>query len=214
MKRVLLTSVCLAACAGLAGTAAGADLRPAPYAPAPYAAVPYYNWSGFYVGLNGGGGWGSSTWNGFPSFNTSGGLIGGTVGYNRQFGPLVAGVEGDLDWAHIQGGGICTFGCQTTDRWLGTVRGRLGYAADRWMPYITGGLAFGNFQAASTLGTSDTTNAGWTIGAGVEYGIVSNVSLKAEYLYVDLGNFNCTACAVSSVNSTANIVRAGVNVHF
>jgi outer membrane immunogenic protein len=216
MKRVLLTSVGLAALAGFAGAAAGADLsRPAPYAPAPYLA-PYYNWTGFYVGLNGGGGWGTSTWSGFSSFNTSGGLIGGTVGYNRQFGPLVAGIEGDLDWANIKGGGICTFGCQTTDNWLGTVRGRLGYAADRWMPYITGGLAFGNFQAASTIGNSNTTNAGWTVGAGVEYGLVSNVTVKAEYLYVNLGNFNCATCnlPVTTVSSTANILRGGVNVHF
>src|SRR3954447_12745494 len=113
MKRILLS---LAALAGLGGAAVAADLpRAAPYyAPAPYAAPAYYNWTGFYVGVNGGGAWGSSQWNGFPSFNTSGGLIGGTVGYNRQFGPWVAGVEGDLDWAHIQGGGVCAFGCQTT----------------------------------------------------------------------------------------------------
>jgi outer membrane immunogenic protein len=214
MKRVVLS---LAALASLGGGALAADLpRAAPYyAPAPYVAQ-YYNWTGFYVGLNGGGGWGSSQWNGFSSFNTSGGLIGGTVGYNRQFGPWVLGVEGDLDWANIQGGGLCTFGCQTTDKWLGTVRGRAGYAIDRWLPYVTGGLAFGNFQASSPLGTGSTTNAGWTLGAGVEYGIVSNVTVKAEYLYVDLGNFNCVACnpAGMTVNSTANIFRGGVNVHF
>ena len=215
MKRILLMSVGLAVLAGFNGVAAGADLRPSPYAPAPYV-LPYYNWTGFYVGVNGGGGWGSSTWSGFSSFNTSGGLIGGTVGYNRQFGQFVAGVEGDLDWANIQGGGICTFACQTTDKWLGTVRGRLGYAIDRWLPYVTGGLAFGNFQAQSNLGTSSTTNAGWTIGAGVEYGIVQNVTVKAEYLYVNLGDFNCNTCnlPVTNVNSNASILRGGVNVHF
>jgi outer membrane immunogenic protein len=216
MKRILLMSVGLAALAGFSNVAAGADLsRGTPYAPAPYA-VPYYNWTGFYLGLNGGGGWGSSTWSGFSSFSTSGGLIGGTVGYNRQFGQFVAGIEGDLDWAKIQGGGVCSFGCQTTDRWLGTVRGRVGYAMDRFMPYVTGGLAFGNFEATSTLGNSNTTNAGWTIGAGVEYGLITNVSVKAEYLYVDLGNFNCATCnvPVTNVSSTANILRGGVNVRF
>jgi outer membrane immunogenic protein len=215
MKRVLLMSVGLAALASFSGIAAGADLRPAPYAVAPYA-LPYYNWTGFYVGVNGGGAWGSSQWAGFSTFNTSGGLIGGTVGYNRQFGQVVVGVEGDLDWANIQGGGICTFACQTTDKWLGTVRGRVGSAIDRWMPYAPGGLAFGNYQAQSNLGTSSTTNAGWTLGAGVEYGIVPNVSVKAEYLYVNLGDFNCNTCniPVTNVNSTANILRGGVNVHF
>jgi outer membrane immunogenic protein len=215
MKRVLLTSVGLAALAAFSSVASAADLRPAPYAAAPYAA-PYYNWTGFYVGINGGGGWGNSTWTGANSFNTSGGLIGGTVGYMRQFGPLVAGIEGDLDWANIQGGGLCTFACQTTTNWLGTARGRVGYAFDRWLPYVTGGLAFGNFEAASNLGKSDTTNAGWTIGAGVEYGFVPNVSVKAEYLYVDLGNFSCNTCniPVTNVDAHTNVVRAGVNVHF
>jgi outer membrane immunogenic protein len=215
MKRILLMSVGLAVLAGFSGVAAGADLRPGPYAPAPYV-LPYYNWTGFYVGVNGGGAWGSSTWSGFSSFNTSGGLIGGTVGYNRQFGQVVAGIEGDLDWANIQGGGICSFACQTTDKWLSTVRGRLGYAIDRWMPYVTGGLAFGNFQAASNLGTSNTTNAGWTIGAGVEYGLAPNFTVKAEYLYVNLGDFNCNTCniPVTNVSSTASVLRGGVNLHF
>jgi outer membrane immunogenic protein len=218
MKRVLLASAGLAALMIFAGSAIAADMYAAP---SPYAApslsyvVPNSTWNGFYVGANGGGAWGSSTWSGFSSFNTSGGLVGGTVGYNRQFGQIVGGVEGDLDWANIQGGGVCTFGCQTTNNWLGTVRGRLGYAGGTWMPYVTGGLAFGNFQAGNIFGTSNTTNAGWTLGAGVEYAFAGNWTVKAEYLYVDLGNFNCATCIVgTNVSSTMNIVRGGVNFHF
>ena len=201
----------------LSGPCFAADFPSTPTPPpAPYAAPPPYSWSGFYLGVNGGAGWGSSTWSGFSNFNTSGGLVGGTVGYNRQFGQIVGGVEGDLDWANIQGGGVCTFGCQTTNNWLGTVRGRVGYAGGTWMPYVTGGLAFGNFQAGNIFGTSNATNAGWTIGAGVEYAFAGNWTAKAEYLYVDLGNFNCTTCniPVTNVSSTINIVRAGVNFHF
>jgi outer membrane immunogenic protein len=83
------------------------------------------------------------------------------------------------------------------------------------MPYVTGGLAFGNFQAGNVFGTSNTTNAGWTLGAGVEYAFAGNWTVKAEYLYVDLGNFNCSTCiAGTSVNSTMNLVRGGVNFHF
>src|SRR2546428_682554 len=61
-------------------------------------------------------------------------------------------------------------------------------------------------------------NAGWTVGAGLEVGLVSNVSLKAEYLYVDLGNFNCGLnCGLvpgGNVSFTTNIFRGGANVRF
>jgi outer membrane immunogenic protein len=84
------------------------------------------------------------------------------------------------------------------------------------MPYITGGLAVGNY-AASTLGLSNTTtNAGWTIGAGIEFAIAGHWTAKAEYLYVDLGKFNCSCGAATNenVSFTTNLVRAGVNYHF
>jgi hypothetical protein len=146
MKRMFLALVSLAA---LTGTAAAADLPPR-MAPQPYykapVAVPVYNWTGFYIGINGGGGFGSSTWDRTGSFHTSGGLVGGTVGYNYQFGQGVVGLEGDIDWANINGttNTACPFGCKTSDHWLSTVRGRLGYAADRFMPFVTGGAAFGD----------------------------------------------------------------------
>src|SRR5580700_6172480 len=150
MKRVFLALVSLAA---LTGTAAAADLPPR-MAPQPYykapVAVPVYNWTGFYIGINGGGGFGRSTWDRTGSFNTSGGLVGGTVGYNYQFGQGVVGLEGDIDWANINGttNTACPFSCKTSDHWLSTVRGRLGYAADRFMPFITGGAAFGDIRAS------------------------------------------------------------------
>ena len=152
MKRVLLACVGIVA---LSGAAAAADLpvAPAPYYKAPVYA-PAYNWSGFYLGINGGGGWGRSTWTTTGPFDTSGGLVGGTLGYNYQVNQVVLGVEGDIDWANINGSTNtgCTAvggtGCATGDNWLSTVRGRLGYAADRFMPYITGGAAFGDIKAS------------------------------------------------------------------
>ena len=120
MKRVFFALVSLAA---LTGTAAAADLPPRP-APAPYykapVAVPVYNWTGFYIGINGGGGFGRSQWDTTGGFNTSGGLVGGTVGYNYQFGQAVVGVEGDIDWADINGttNTACPLGCKTSDHWL------------------------------------------------------------------------------------------------
>jgi outer membrane immunogenic protein len=221
MKRVFFALVGLAA---LTGTAAAADLPPRP-APAPYykapVAIPVYNWTGFYIGINGGGGFGRSQWDSTGGFNTSGGLVGGTVGYNYQFGQGVVGLEGDIDWANINGttNNLCPFGCKTSDHWLSTVRGRLGYAADRFMPFVTGGAAFGDIRASTPgFAGANQTNAGWTVGAGLEFAIAGNWTAKAEYLYVNLGKFNCGiscgALVTDNVSFTTNIVRAGVNYRF
>jgi outer membrane immunogenic protein len=220
MKRVFL------ACAGLvalAGSAAAADLPPgpAPYYKAPPAYAPY-SWTGFYIGLNGGGGFGQSTWGSVGSFDLSGGLVGGTVGYNYQIGQVVLGAESDIDWSDIRGTSTtvtCPLGCTTGNSWLSTVRGRVGYAADRFMPYVTGGAAFGNINASSPgLVGASTTNAGWTVGTGIEFAITGRWSAKVEYLFVDLGKFNCGPnCGggfVDNVSFTTNILRAGVNYRF
>lgn len=221
MKRLFLACVGVVA---LAGSAAAADLpRPAPYYPpqAP-AYAPAYTWSGFYLGVNGGGGWGRSSWSSTGPFNISGGVVGGTVGYNYQVGQAVFGVEGDIDYADISGSGssaACPFGCRTKDSWLSTVRGRLGYAAGRFMPYVTGGAAFGDIRASTpSFGGVSTTNTGWTVGGGLEFALAGNWTAKAEYLYVDLGNVGCgLSCGVATVNNVnfhANLARAGLNYRF
>jgi outer membrane immunogenic protein len=220
MKRVVLACVGIAA---LGGVAAAADLPPAggaPYykAPAVYA-PPAYTWSGFYLGINGGGAWGTSSWTTPGSFDTSGGFVGGTIGYNYQMDQAVLGVEGDIDWADINGSVSCSTGsCKTNDNWLSTVRARLGYAADRFMPYVTGGLAVGDIQASAPgFPGGSVTNAGWTAGGGIEFALPGHWSAKAEYLYVDLGNFSCgISCgsAAQTVSFTANLFRGGINYRF
>ena len=211
------------ACVGLLALAGGsvAEAQPAPYYQPGPAYNPIYTWTGFYVGINGGGGWGRSQWDGLNTFDVSGGLIGGTVGYNWQFGQVVVGAEGDIDWSGIKGTTtvLCPGGCETRNKWLATVRGRLGLAFDRFLPYFTGGLALGDINATlPLLPGGSISNAGWTVGAGVEVGVVSNVSLKAEYLYVDLGNFNCGLnCGLppgSNVSFTTNVFRGGANLRF
>jgi outer membrane immunogenic protein len=221
MKRLFLA---LAGLAALTSAAAAADLQrpaPQPYYKAPAYVSPAYSWTGFYIGVNGGGGFGRSDWDSTGSFDISGGLVGGTVGYNYQFGQAVVGLEGDIDWADINGTTttFCTFGCKTSDDWLSTVRGRLGYAADRFMPFVTGGLAIGDIKASTPgFAGNSTTNTGWTLGAGLEFAIAGNWTAKAEYLYVDLGKFNCGiscgAAATDNVSFTTNLVRAGVNYRF
>jgi len=204
--------------------ASAADLSVAPlYKAPPPAMAPAYNWSGFYLGINGGGGWGHSNWDASATrINTSGGLVGGTAGYNWQLGNAVLGIEGDIDWANLKGTNtstLCPLGCSTSDTWLSTVRGRAGYAFGNVLPYVTGGLAVGDIRAATPgfVGATNT-SAGWTAGAGLEVGLTGNWSAKAEYLYVDLGRFNCgvncNGLPTDNVSMHDNVVRAGVNYRF
>ena len=219
MKRLFLAAVALVA---LAGMASAADLPPGPptYYKAPAFVPPPYTWSGFYLGVNGGGGLGSSAWDTTNAFNISGGIVGGTLGYNYQFGHAVVGAEGDIDWSGLKGSttGGCPAGCSTGDSWLSTVRGRLGYAADRFMPFVTGGAAFGNINASTPgLAGGSSTNAGWTIGAGLEFAIAGNWTAEAEYLYVNLGKFNCglnCGAVTDNVSFSANLIRGGINYRF
>jgi outer membrane immunogenic protein len=218
-------AACFAAAALVAAPcASAADLSVAPLYKAPPTVVTQaYNWTGFYFGVNGGGGWGHSAWSAQPvGVGPSGGQVGGTAGYNWQVGKAVLGVEGDVDWSGLQGTSTaapCPLGCTTSDTWLSTVRGRVGYAFDRFMPYVTGGLAVGDIRAAMPGFAGGTSaNAGWTIGAGLEIALPGNWSAKAEYLRVDLGSFNCgTGCGAAPTDNVSlreNVFRAGVNYRF
>jgi outer membrane immunogenic protein len=187
--------------------------------------VAYYNWTGFYVGVNAGYGFGTSHWSAVPTANNkpTGFLAGGTLGYNYQVGSLVYGLEGDFDWSDVKDTVACAplVTCGTSNRWLATFRGRLGYAFDRWLPYITGGGAYGNVKATASvpflgLAASTSNNQfGWTVGAGLEYAFLGNWTAKIEYLYVDLGSFNALpAPLVNNISFKENIVRAGLNYKF
>ncbi len=222
MKRRFIAGYLALAALAAAPGAQAADLGLAPLYKAPPVSTTY-NWSGFYLGANAGGGWGDSRWQSFNSVNLSGGMAGGTAGFNWQTGPVVLGVEGDIDWAGLSGStasAACPGGsCGTSETWLSTVRGRAGYAFDRFLPYVTGGLAAGDIRAAAPgLPGGSTTNTGWTVGGGVEFALPGNWSAKAEYLRVDLGSFNCgPGCGGTpneNVSMRENVFRAGVNYHF
>ena len=200
---------------------------------------PVVNWTGVYLGLNGGFTFGASNWtdsvtaSSTGNFGTSGFVLGGMVGANYQAGSFVFGVEADGDWANASGFGtftasvLCAGGCLTTSSWLSTVRGRAGYAFDRFLVYGTGGAAFGNVRANfSNDPVTSSIEAGWTVGAGVEVALARNWSAKAEYLFVNLANGSCTTdCAISDASGTPvipnvavkfndSIVRGGINYKF
>ena len=225
MKRSFIAGYLALAALAAAPSAQAADLGLAPLYKAPPPVSAAYNWSGFYLGANGGGAWGDSRWQGTGNgkVDLSGGMAGGTAGFNWQTGSVVLGVEGDIDWAGLSGSSAsatCPGGnCGTSETWLSTVRGRAGYALDRFLPYVTGGLAVGDIRAATPgLPGGSATNTGWTLGGGVEFALPGNWSAKAEYLHVDLGSFNCgTGCGGTPNENVAlreNVFRAGVNYHF
>lgn len=230
MKRIMIGVTLLIAAATTAFAADLPQAMPPPQAPVAYVptVAPVYNWGGIYVGINGGYGFGSSDWTGgglsTGNFDTSGGLVGGTLGANFQTDAFVFGLETDLDWTGISGsiagaynaGGILG-PCQTANDWLGTVRGRVGYAADRVLFYGTAGGAYGDVKATAFGVTNTETEFGWTAGAGVEAAFADNWTARVEYLYVDLGNASCgSACggAPVSVSFTQSLVRAGVDFKF
>jgi outer membrane immunogenic protein len=187
--------------------------------------VSYYNWTGFYAGIQGGYAWGTSDWDSPAGVapKPRGYLIGGTLGYNYQMGSWVWGIEGDAAWADVKGSTPCgAFTCETKNEWLATVRGRIGYAFDRFLPYITAGGAAGNIKATNTNPATTGMNKavfGWTAGAGLEYAFLGNWSAKLEYLYVDLGKADCGAACNPGVTSNnisfkENVIRAGLNYKF
>ncbi len=217
MKKILLASAAVLALGVASASAADMPRRTQMPAKAMPYMEPVYNWTGAYVGINGGGGFGRSDFSGaFPSgsFDTSGGLAGGTIGYNWQMNQVVFGAEGDIDWSNIKGSAACGgTSCEARNDWLATARGRLGFAMGRFMPYVTGGAAFGNVKTnIAGVGSADNTKTGWTIGGGLEYGLAGPWSIKAEYLYVDLGNSG--SVGGTNTNFRTNVVRAGLNYRF
>jgi outer membrane immunogenic protein len=251
VKRTIVAGVLLLA--GVAGAAAadmpvpqGAPVPPPIYRPA------FYDWSGVYVGVNGGYGFGQSAWTDFGAttgnFKTNAFNIGGTLGANYQTGPYIVGFEGDIDWSNLSGtsssaacvgisnGGLAAGAtCTTKQDYLGTARARIGYAFDRVFVFGTAGAAFGNEKAVvNTPGAGSITNAiptqiGWTVGGGVEYAFTEAISVKADYLFVQLGTAACpTAIGCSTIllplpNNTTphgtlslseSLVRLGVNYRF
>jgi outer membrane immunogenic protein len=225
MTRFILAACTALIAAMIAAPSFAADL-PAPAYRGPAYKGPVYvapfSWTGLYAGINGGYGFGKSNWTDTTGastgdFNIKGALVGGTLGYNLQTGFWVWGIEGDLDYSSIKGTDS-TSCCTTKNDWLGTARGRIGYAAwGNWLPYITGGAAFGDVKATSATGTETHTKIGWTAGAGVEYAFLGAWSAKLEYLYVDLGKTSCSAptCVPNiDVKFNANLVRLGLNYRF
>ncbi|CAM5764367.1 porin [Labrys miyagiensis] len=189
----------IAICAVLlsCSSALAADLAPAPVEPAAPVVTPY-DWTGFYVGLHAGADIGQGKVD-FAKVNGTGFIGGAHAGYNAQFaGGWVIGLETDIDYSsfskskNVLAGAVATR-AEFKNEWQGSTRARIGYAFDRFLPYITGGVAYGNEKiSVAGFGSNTQTRVGWTAGAGLEYAITDNWTVRGEVRYVDLGskNFN------------------------
>jgi outer membrane immunogenic protein len=198
-KNLLLAAVSLVALSATA-PALAADLAARPYTKAPAMIAAVYDWSGFYIGINGGGGSSHATWDltGFGrdgSHDATGGTVGGQVGYRWQSGQFVFGLEGQGNWADFDGshtGAISGFNNHTKIDAFGLITGQVGYAWNNVLLYVKGGAAVVSTKydaslAGVTLASANDTRWGGTVGAGLEYGFAPNWSIGAEYNHIFLG---------------------------
>jgi outer membrane immunogenic protein len=248
MKKLLLAASALAS---LATGASAADLGVRRVEVPAAIVAPVFNWTGFYVGVHSGftsgstaftdtirGGSGNS-WNltGDRFTATRGGIVlGGQAGYNYQINNIVLGLEGDLGYLGGSARRASALAADTIGETRGglyaTARARLGFAADRALFFVTAGVIgvdtgarINDVGGGSTLTTNRAGfRAGWTVGAGVEYAVAQNWTIKADYLYYDLGSRlvsgqqNGVAGAANNyafdTRSNGHIVRVGVNYMF
>ncbi len=222
MKKFLVAALM----ASVASSAMAADLptHKSPMAPAPMYSQPAFTWTGFYVGINGGYGFGEMSNTSFS--NPSGGLVGGTIGYNYQMGQFVIGAEADLDWADLGAhNNYNNFAYNNYHvNWMTTERLRLGYAVDRALFYVTGGYAGVSTHASFTdnnyspnySGSQDSWRSGGVIGGGIEYAFTNNITAKAEYLWAPLEDktyWSGTPDAQTN-RMSVSLARVGLNFKF
>jgi len=238
MKKLLLVTSSLIAL-GAAAPALAADLAARPYTKAPPMIAAVYDWTGFYIGANGG--WGSSrnSWDSVVgligpegSHDATGGTVGGQVGYRWQAGTFVFGLEAQGNWADFSGSNVSQvfpgFRNHTNVDAFGLFTGQVGYAVNNVLLYVKGGAAVtSNTYRINTLGgalagvTGDDTRWGGTIGAGLEYAFAPNWSVGVEYnhLFMQDRTYNFTtpagaAFGADRIRQDVDLVTARLNYRF
>lgn len=219
MKSILLASAILAVLPGSAFAADALSSGPA-----------VYEWSGPYVGVQLGYGWGdvdshdSQIGNGFSDWADSwgsNGVLGGIhLGYNQAYGSFVLGAEGDIEASGMSGSVDSEFAgnIKTKIDVQGSLRARLGYAMGPALLYATGGLAVAHFKTkyddGGTTDDSSNTKAGWTVGAGLEYAFTQNWTTRVEYRYSDFGKFTDNPATDSGFLYPTKVTTQAVRVGF
>ncbi|WP_426442859.1 outer membrane protein [Bradyrhizobium genosp. P] len=232
MKKVLLVTVSLIAL-GATAPAFAADLAARPYTKAPPMIQAVYDWSGFYIGINGG--WGSShnSWTntavgGVPfaplgegSHDATGGTVGGQVGYRWQSAGWVFGLEAQGNWADLSGSNASSAFAGLTNRTkvdaFGLFTGQLGYAWNTTLLYVKGGAAitdnrYQGLAAGSLVDSTSDTRWGGTVGVGLEYAFAPNWSAAVEYDHLFMDTHNYTLVTPGGVNSRNDDVKQDVDL--
>lgn len=240
MKKFLLSALGLVA---LSGSAIAADLAPRPYtkAPPPYVA-PIYDWTGFYIGANGGWGQSHNCWDfvgvagtviGDGCRDRSGGLIGGQIGYRWQASQWVFGLEAQGDWADFSNTRVSLinplFSTRTKTDGIGLFTAQIGYAWNASLLYVKGGAAVtsNRFSILDTLSGTElaaasSTRWGGAVGVGWEYGFAPNWSAGIEYDHLFMGNANnsfsvanpIVSGALNRISQDVDLVTLRVNYRF
>ena len=242
MKKFLLATVGLVAL-GMATPASAADLAARPYTKAPPPVLaPIYDWSGFYIGADGGWGQARACWGFVPVAGAiipggcgdgSGGIAGGQLGYRWQAGQFVIGVEGQGDWADLSNTHTSlinpAFSTRARVDGIGLFTGQVGYAWNAALVYWKGGAAVtsNRFDILTALGGVDVASAsstrwGGSIGVGFEYGFAPNWSAGLEYDHLFMGNSNnsfsvanpIVAGALNRISEDVDMVTIRVNYRF
>lgn len=189
--------------------------------------APAFSWSGFYLGLQAGYGWGTTeastgtvaNLNQAYSYDSAGALGGVHAGFNWQAQQLVLGIETDLELSGLDGSGLGTQGSRHSSAidWTGSFRGRAGFAADRTLFYLTGGLAYGDIAATGPDFTTSDWRTGWTLGGGIEHAFGQNWTARLEYRYTDLGSDKFSSTGINRAESndvSFSAIRAGLSWKF
>jgi outer membrane immunogenic protein len=219
MKNFLAAALLLVSASGIA-QAADPVFEDAPIAPVDVMTT--HDWSGFYVGVHGGYGWGhGDTGIDDFDFDLDGGLVGAQLGYNFQTGPWVLGVETDIAYTWMEDSidsppfpEPATF--TATLNWLGSTTGRVGYAMDRFLVYGKAGVAYGEHEieisvpGPGVVEEETDWTVGWTAGVGAEYAFNEKLSGRLEYDYYDLGD----AFDSDDYDFDAHVVKIGLNFNF
>jgi len=226
MRSKTITLLAIAFSLSVVQTASAADMPTKAPAKAPMVTpAPVYNWTGFYVGIDGGYGWGRHDRlndTGFAnSYDSKGGLFGGHAGYNRQFGQWILGIEGDAHWTNIKGDDGAVGGTldQTTTRFLGSIRGRGGIAWNQFLLFGTGGWSFANLNHFNPAGVPTDNSAnrnGPTAGGGVQWAFNQNWSIGAEYRHYWLGSYSAAPTGLTpfTVKNSIDTVTARISYRF
>ncbi len=164
------------------------------------------------------------------NIGSNGAIFGGHLGFNYQFSPsFVAGLEGDVEgssghnFGFSYGSGFGPYSAEAFNNIRGSIRGRLGYASGHLLLYATAGGAWANFSTTHNFvvgGNSDVSNytpVGWTLGAGVEYAFMGNLSARLEYRYADYGTSQIYSAAPGLTygeRATEHSLRAGLSYRF